>query len=187
QRANGGPQAQYRDAPRPPPLTGSWRGVVAGQNNSPAGMNRGRGDRVLPIRTRPHTHPFATNAANGSPRGGRGGHPGNPQFANTLPAGQSLADNTPTGPSRGRGGFVPRGRGILRGRGGPAQAPARGGGYVVVDRVDPDAGIVDNNPNFHPRPYNTMPPPPMLNNRGRGRGRGRGGFSRGRGTPGRGM
>lgn len=146
-------QPPLRDAPPPAPLTGSWRGAITGQNANTVGMARGRGEHTLPFRTRPH------------------GPPG-PQGLNTPPNGRGRGGprGAPNGTFRGRGGF--------RGHGAPG--PASQGGYVSVDREDPDAGVIDKNPNFRPRPYNTMPPPETLNNSPR-RGRGRGGFSRGTG------
>ncbi|KAJ5191588.1 uncharacterized protein N7498_010573 [Penicillium cinerascens] len=105
----------------------------------------------------------------GAPRGGRGG------FSNgestTLPFRPNANGGAPRGP-RGRG------------RGGQR------GGYVSVENGDPSEGIIQNNPNFRPQNYTSVPPPQGLE-RGRGRGRSRGngngngsrGRGRGRGAP----
>ncbi|EZG05534.1 hypothetical protein H106_04575 [Trichophyton rubrum CBS 735.88] len=65
-----------------------------------------------------------------------------------------------------------------RGNGPPSRGGGRGG-YVNVESMNPDAGVVSHNPNFRPRPYNTVPPPASLNQpTGRGRGlRGRGRYA----------
>ena len=54
-------------------------------------------------------------------------------------------------------------------------------GYNVVDRGDPHAGVMQNNPNFRPRAQNHVPPPASLDQASvpRSRGRGRGGAARG--------
>jgi 5'-3' exoribonuclease 1 len=128
-------QGQLRNAAAPPPLRGSFKGAVSGQNVHRGGrvaMNDGQ-PMVLPHRPHPNN--------NGLPRGPRGN--GN----------------------RGRGGHR--------------------GGYTSVDNSDPSEGIIQNNPNFHPRNMSQMPPPQGMD-RGRGRGRGRGNGHRGRGRGGRG-
>ncbi|RAH62688.1 hypothetical protein BO85DRAFT_444035 [Aspergillus piperis CBS 112811] len=69
------------------------------------------------------------------------------------------------------------------GRGGPARTR---GGYVAVDN-DPEAGVLNHNPNFRPKNYSQVPPPQSISGRGRGRGnnmrgdRGTGFRGRGRG------
>lgn len=76
--------------------------------------------------------------------------------------------------------------GVRDGRGASSQTTR--GGYGSVDRGDAQAGVVQNNPNFRPKPQHNVPPPTDLNaatGRGRGRGRG-GGGGRGRGTASRG-
>jgi 5'-3' exoribonuclease 1 len=72
------------------------------------------------------------------------------------------------GPPRG-----PRGNGN-RGTRGPR------GGYASVDNSDPSEGIIQNNPNFHPRNMSQVPPPQGMD-RGHGRNRGRGNGKRGQG------
>jgi hypothetical protein len=100
----------------------------------------------------------------GAGRGGRGG------YAN----GQST--ELPFRPN-GNGG-APRGP---RGRGRGAQR----GGYVSVENSNPSEGIIQNNPNFRPQNYTSVPPPQGLERgRGRGRGRGNGTGFRGRGRGG---
>ncbi|PGH12408.1 hypothetical protein AJ80_06715 [Polytolypa hystricis UAMH7299] len=146
-----GGQGQLKDASAPPPLRGSFRGAIAGQQGLSRGnkpMIRGRGGRPyqqqqnLPFRPQPdNTTAAAPTQPNGVGRGrGRGNH------------------HAPGGMQRGRGG----------------QAPATRGGYISVERGDPDAGVLQHNPNFRPRAYNTVPPPTTLSQRGRGRGRGAG-------------
>jgi 5'-3' exoribonuclease 1 len=142
-------RGQYREAGAPPPLRGSFRGAVAGQNGFRGnGVTRGRGRggglgygsenvmnatpavyNALPIRDGP------TNVARGGRggpqangfRGGRGGAPAVQQGFNSVPPPASLD-------ARGRGGRGGRGRGSLRGQGVPRGAP-RGRG--VVAQVQP--------------------------------------------------
>ena len=52
-------------------------------------------------------------------------------------------------------------------------------GYTVVDRGDPQAGVMQHNPSFRPKAHNNVPPPAGLEQSSRGRGRGRGGAPRG--------
>ncbi|KAH8702127.1 putative exonuclease Kem1 [Talaromyces proteolyticus] len=83
------------------------------------------------------------------------------------------------------GGIARGGRG--RGRGARGQGHTRAG-YVSVENGHQDEGIIQNNPNFRPQPYNRVPPPADLN-AGGGQGQttgNRGGNSRGRGRGGRG-
>lgn len=97
----------------------------------------------------------------GASRGGRGGFPNGE--STTLPFRPNANGGAPRGP-RGRG------------RGGQR------GGYVSVENGDPSEGIIQNNPNFRPQNYTSVPPPQGLERgRGRGRGRGNGNGSRGRG------
>ncbi|KAL1959442.1 hypothetical protein VTO42DRAFT_2245 [Malbranchea cinnamomea] len=172
---------QLRDAPTPPPLRGSFRGAVVGHRpNTPRanplvrGRGRGNIEQALPIRTHPNdTTPNGT-VSNGI-----------------------FEQSTTRGRGRGRGGrasFRNANDTHPRGRGASTRAmPRTRGGYVSVERSDADAGVIENNPNFLPKPYNSVPPPESLN-RSAGRGRGRGivgrGNIRGRGrgdTHGRGM
>ncbi|KAI1918000.1 exonuclease II Exo2 [Ophidiomyces ophidiicola] len=167
-----GPGRQLRDAPAPPPLRGSFRSAVVGDANSRGGgVARGRdSSQTLPFRAHPNgdasrNHPSATSQG----QNWRDNHhsPSN-GGTNRNSAGTSST-------LAGRGG---RGRGS-----GTANIPSSRGGYVPVERVDPEAGVLRQNPNFRPRPYNAVPPPSNLNERGAHRGRGRG-FSRGRGRGG---
>jgi hypothetical protein len=137
-----GGQGQYREAGAPPPLRGSFRGAVAGQNQNgfprgngvPRGRGRGglgySGDNAAPavhssmaIRGNSRGQMNGARGARGGPvngfRGGRGGPPPAPaQEFNAVPPPPSL-DNRGRGGPRGRGG---RGRGFPRGRGGVVQA-----------------------------------------------------------------
>lgn len=149
-----GGMGQLKDAPTPPPLRGSFRGVVTDVNLRARGAARGRGNRFhsehnLPIRASPNHQSSQAAPAINSSRRGRGN---NTDFQTN-------------------GHFAPRGRG----RG--THASTRGG-YVSVEKSDPNAGVLEHNPNFQPRSYNNTPPPPSLN---RGRGYGRGGRAHNRG------
>ncbi|GLA39344.1 hypothetical protein AnigIFM63309_006681 [Aspergillus niger] len=118
---------------------------------------------------------------NGRGRGGRGASNG-VGAQTTLPFRPQPNGASPAG-GRGRGGMNGGGRG---GRGGPARTR---GGYVAVDN-NPEAGVLNHNPNFRPKNYSQVPPPQSISGRGRGRGnnmrgdRGTGfrGRSRGRGA-----
>ena len=131
---------QFKEASTPPPLRGSWRGAVSGQQVTPRGGAaitgqswRGRGQNGSPMHQTSGNLPY---------------HSGPPSTS------------------------------TQRGRGGPGfQQSSRGGYTRGVDTTDPHAGVVRNNPNFHPRPQHNVPPPAALDNmtpRGRGRGRGGG-------------
>ncbi|KAM5481394.1 exonuclease II Exo2 [Microsporum canis] len=155
-----GGMGQLKDASTPPPLTNSYRGAAIGQPSN--------------------------SKVNGTPnlywRGrGRGTLPirNHPAHADTTGQPRPLFN-------RGRGNFNqtnahtgngPSGRG--RGR----------GGYVNVESMNTDSGVLNHNPDFKPRPYNTVPPPASLNQptgqrgsagRARGRGMARGGRGRAR-------
>jgi hypothetical protein len=135
-----GGQGQYREAGAPPPLRGSFRGALAGQNQNGFsrgnGLVRGRGrgglgyagDNAAPavhssmaIRGNSQGQTNGARGARGGPvngfRGGRGGTATAPQAFNAVPPPSSL-DNRGRGGVRGRGG---RGRGLPRGRGGVTQ------------------------------------------------------------------
>ena len=125
----------------------------------------------------------APPALRGSWRGavaGQGSSPRGRGKSNGTPTGLPFRNpqGTPNGSSPSNG-FVPRGRGGLG-----SSATTRGG-YTPIDRGDNQGGIAVNNPNFHPKPHQNVPPPSNLNNsspRGRGRGdRARGGRGGGRG------
>lgn len=135
--ASFGGRGQFREAPTPPQLHGSFRGAVAGQNSPHGnGTPRGRGGRAgyggsnVPaavhssIATRDQTQDQYQNGGRGGPqgngfRGGRGGSAfASPSF-NAVPPPASL-DARGRGRGRGRGG-PNRGRGAPRGRGGAAQ------------------------------------------------------------------
>lgn len=168
----GGPQLRAADAP--PPLRGSFRGAVAGQNGGRGGFaTRARGvgfgnppnghkeqqqqqQQVMPFHTRGGEH-MNGDARSFAPRGGRRGA-------------QNGRDN----------GATPRGGG----RGGENRQ-----GYTLIYQSDPTEGVVRNNPAFRPQSYANVPPPAVLNDRGGRRG-GRGvkgsGSMQGRGRGGRG-
>jgi 5'-3' exoribonuclease 1 len=137
-----GGRGQYREAGAPPPLRGSFRGAVVGQNQN--GFSRGNGgargrgrgglgyvsDNAAPavhssiaIRGNPgQGNGQMRGARGGSPNGFRGGRgaatpPAPAQAFNAVPPPPSL-DARGRGASRGRGS---RGRGLPRGRGGVAQ------------------------------------------------------------------
>ncbi|KAJ9148425.1 5'-3' exoribonuclease 1 [Pleurostoma richardsiae] len=158
--ANGGAYGagtkQYRDAPTPAPLRGSFRGAINGAN-----VHLGRG-------------------AHGSP-GHRGSLNLQPSSMVYRPAPNGTAPHAhgvPNGTHQQTNGFTPRGRG---GRGGRGR-----GGYPAAQGAAPNGHPTPASQGPPPtESYNNMPPPPNLDARGRGRGRGRGG-SRGRGVPQRG-
>ena len=129
-----GGRGQYREAGVPPPLRGSFRGAVAGQNGfrgNTNGMARGRGrggigvgsDNATPaihssIAIRDSSQNYMNSRGGNDFRGGRGGRGGaapTQQF-NAVPPPASL--DARGGRGRGRAG---RGRGVQRGRGGVAQ------------------------------------------------------------------
>ncbi|RDL36412.1 5'-3' exoribonuclease 1 [Venustampulla echinocandica] len=122
--AGPGGRGQFREAGAPPPLRGSFRGAIAGQNGSRGnGQFRGRGRGGMVIdNAAPGVH--SSVAIRGGSRGGRGDGPngyaggrggGNTSF-NAVPPPASL--DARGGRGRGRGG---RGRGLQRGRGGQVQ------------------------------------------------------------------
>ncbi|PGH11923.1 hypothetical protein AJ79_04615 [Helicocarpus griseus UAMH5409] len=165
-----GGRGQLKDASTPPPLRGSFRGAVAGSPRGAAGTRgrggRGRSEHTLPIRTH---HANGGSPSPHTPANGRGGR---------ASYGYDQQNNS----------TVPRGRGTGR-AGVLSPGPVRGrGSYVSVERTDPEAGVLQHNPNFRPRSYNNVPPPSSLERGGGGRGRGRGfvrggrGFARGRGA-----
>jgi 5'-3' exoribonuclease 1 len=138
-----GGRGQYREAGAPPPLRGSFRGAVAGQN-----QRGGRGRGGLGFDNSPAVHssmafrgPATQNAQAAPVNGnrGRGGQAGGIRGGRGGPVGMSASqafNNVPPpasldtrGRGRGRGGFRGdggRGRGANRGRGGaPPQAQAQ--------------------------------------------------------------
>ncbi|KAL1848385.1 exonuclease II Exo2 [Paecilomyces lecythidis] len=163
-----GPAAlgQLKQAPAPPPLRGSFRGAVAGHQRG-----------------------------NGAPRGGRGGR-GNFDGGPASHAETGTPHNLPFRPRGGQQNGDAAGRGRGRGGGVNGFRGSRGGqnvtrgGYVSVDNSNPEAGIVQDNPNFKPKNYSNVPPPANLANRGGRGGRGAGGprgAGRGNGPRGRGV
>ncbi|KKA20107.1 Phosphodiesterase I [Rasamsonia emersonii CBS 393.64] len=171
-----GGQGQLREARPPPPLKGTFRGALAGQQNgvsrgtgAPRGPRGGRGavnGASLPVRP----HPNGTGQPNHAGKQNQDGQPNHTGQSNHTR--QPSDDSHPRG-GRGRGGPA---RGQRGGRGG--QAYTRGG-YIALEKGDPEEGVVKNNPNFKPQNYSNVPPPPNLN-RGSIRGGRAGG---GRGAP----
>jgi 5'-3' exoribonuclease 1 len=175
--APGGPQ--LIPANTPAPLQGSYRGAFGGAQNGARGGGfapRGRGSSAP--RGNAHMQNGAAPPAQQGlqqdlpirHRGGRGGGSAPRGGAPNGAANQNINPNV-----RGNSNGAPRGRGGSK---------ANRGGFVSTDMTDPTAGVVQNNPNFQPQNYSSVPPPASLENggRGRGRGRARGGF-RGRGAP----
>lgn len=121
-------RGQYREAGAPPPLRGSFRGAISGQNNGfrGNGMSRGRGGRgglgFASDNAAPAVHSTMTMRGHGPNHtngfgGGRGGAA--PTSFNAVPPPASL-DNRGRGRGRRRG--APRGgRDVPRGRGGVPQ------------------------------------------------------------------
>jgi 5'-3' exoribonuclease 1 len=117
-------------------------------------------------------HARGSPASNGFDPRGRGHYSGSPGSGVAgLPFRNTSRSGSPSN------GFASRGR---AGVGFTATTRA---GYTPIDRGDNQAGVVANNPNFRPKPQQSVPPPSSLNvstPRGRGRGRGgRGGQTRG--------
>ena len=147
-------RGQLIPANAPPPLQGSFRGVLGGQPNGPRGgaQARGRGAAGFDGSHNGHQRPLPSRSQ--------------PSNVNEF---------------RGRGGN-PKGS-TSRGQGGPTTQPATRNDSTPTDLTGSDGNVVRNNPNFRPQSYNNVPPPPAtLDSRGRGRGtRGRGTY-RGRGA-----
>ncbi|KAL8804186.1 MAG: hypothetical protein Q9182_002728 [Xanthomendoza sp. 2 TL-2023] len=139
-------QGQLFPAQAPPPLTGSFRGAIAGNSEPPRGN--------------PHTR--------GSPRG-RGGL----GYVSSQPGQQQ---NIPirNAPSSQANGYRARGSPANRipgqGRGNSVAQQVQPSGYIKIDRGD-DEGVVQSH-QFQPQSYSNVPPPASLDNRGRSRGRG---------------
>lgn len=144
-----GGRGQLREARPPPPLRGSYRGAVAGQNSS--GRGRGAPSHQTTRGGRGAVNGTATNLPHHPKPNGTTNHHGHDDDDDNN------NDHKPNGDTH-RGG---RGRGR--------------GGYHRLENNDPMEGVVQNNPNFRPQSYSHVPPPPTLNHRGiGGRGRGRG-------------
>ena len=154
--APGGPQLRQADAP--PPLRGGYQSAVTG--------NFWRG---------------------GSSQRARGGGLGSTPNGTSQPQQQTLPIRNYTtangrGNSNGDATYAPRGGNRGAWRGGRGGTPNQQG-YTVIDGTNPAAGVVRNNPNFHPKDYSNVPPPAGLDApRGRGRGRGGRGGEQGNGN-----
>ncbi|KAI0843834.1 exoribonuclease 1 [Daldinia vernicosa] len=149
--APGGSGSQFRDAPAPGPLRGTWRGAVNGFNRQP-GQGRGGGQAQKPngaprlqhsssvYQSAPNNDPsqgsaqqtggYTTRGRGGLTRGGRGNRGGrgasnSPSNVNGFAAQQSYNAVPPPAGLDTRGG-----RGRSRGRGGGRGRGARGGSSV---------------------------------------------------------
>ncbi|GAO19521.1 hypothetical protein UVI_02040640 [Ustilaginoidea virens] len=166
---------QYRDAPAPAPLRGSWRGAInrgghGTPGRNPPGRGGGRGSPELPPqRGRGGNGHVGNGNGNGNGKGTGDG----PNLIHSLLVYRESPKDTsqPGNPGHGRGGGRGRGRGSLAGSpDGHAEAEPRG----KYSNVPPPAGLDS------PRGWR--------GGRGRGRrgggGRYRGGMNRGRGGSG---
>ncbi|KAF4630502.1 hypothetical protein G7Y89_g7634 [Cudoniella acicularis] len=124
-----GGRGQYREAGPPPPLRGSFRGAVAGQNGIVRGNGnyRGGGRGGLGFSSDNAT-PAVHSSVNMVIRGARGGAVSGNGFRSgrgSAPANFNAVPPPPSldtrGRGRGRGGRGGRGRGASRGRGGAVQ------------------------------------------------------------------
>ncbi|KAI0840320.1 exoribonuclease 1 [Hypoxylon sp. FL0890] len=157
--APGGSGSQFRDAPAPTPLRGTWRGAVNGVHRQSA---QGRGTQApqMPNGAPPLQHSNMVYRL--AP---------NDQHLHTI--NQGAPQQNGSFPSRGRGGSHRGGRGARGGRGFSADPSST----LNNTNVAGPTGAVS---------YNAVPPPADLEARGGGRGRvlrDRGGF-RGRGARG---
>ena len=164
------------------PLTVNGYGAPIGPNG--AGQMR-------PANTPPPLRGSFRGAISGHPNGNRGGLPNGGRGRSDMYKNQPT-QGPPARPQPGNGtGRGSQSNGQWRGRAGAEQVNRNG--YIPLDRGDPAANVIRNNPSFRPQTYANVPPPASLNSRGRGergrggrgdtfRGRGGGGMSRGRGT-----
>lgn len=155
---------QLFPAQLPPPLTGSFRGAVAGQRG--------------PLRAN------MSGQANSRGRRGFGSAAAQDHQQHNIPIrnGSSPQINGFRGRSTPANGFQGRGGG------GPSPQQVQPNGYVKIDRGD-EEGVVKSR-QFPLQSYSNVPPPAGLNNQGHGRARGRGRVratrgenARGRGAP----
>ncbi|EGO60604.1 hypothetical protein NEUTE1DRAFT_127448 [Neurospora tetrasperma FGSC 2508] len=183
-QANG---KQYRDAPQPPPLQGTWRGAIHGNGRG----RGGRGGYQSPHQQNgpqqgenQHSNLAYRQAPNG---------PSSHQQPQRQPYGPdpgfkgSPSPGSPQGTRGGRGGNF---RGNFRGRGGkPGGADQSAPALANVSGTFSGAAQQQSSP--APGAYSAVPPPASLDSprggrggrgrggRGRGEGRGRGGAGRG--------
>ncbi|KIW13743.1 hypothetical protein PV08_08934 [Exophiala spinifera] len=114
-------------------------------------------------------------ALRGSWRGAVGGQVnGRGKMNGTAGRGQSNGTHMPIRSLSGSPANGNRGAASNGVRGGRGNHTTRGG-YNQVDRGDPQAGVIQNNPAFRPKSHHNVPPPPSLNHSNAPRGRGRGG------------
>lgn len=160
-------EGQFVEARQPPPMRVAWREAAS----------------APPLATRGGMAPRGRAGINGTGRGSN--HiPNTPRDLPTRESPQS--HQPPNHHHRGRGNH-PNGhtRGVFHRPRGKMNSQ----GYTPLESGLPQEGVVPNNPNFRPQPYNNVPPPASLDTQARGRGRGggfRGGNTRGRGAPRRG-
>ena len=131
---------QMRNAPAPPPLSGSFRGAVSATRGQQGSDGLSRGGRGIPAHS------------NGPPRKLplRGGSPATKQGRGNFQYNEL--------PMRGRGSGVlsSRGRGFDTGN---------GSGYIKLDTGEEDDSILPDNPAFTPQSYINVPPPANLDTR----------------------
>ncbi|KAL8783218.1 MAG: hypothetical protein Q9213_004782 [Squamulea squamosa] len=146
-------QGQLFPAQVPPPLTGSFRGAIAGNSGSPRGNPFNRGD--------PRS------------RGGSGYAPPQSGQQHNMPIRNSASSQM--GGSHAKG--SPANGAAGQGRGNAGSPKVLPNGYIKIDQGG-NEGVIQSR-QFKPQSYSNVPPPASLDHRGRGRGRG---GSRGRGS-----
>ncbi|OAA67002.1 exonuclease [Niveomyces insectorum RCEF 264] len=160
---------QYRDAPAPAPLHGSWRGALNGGNR-----NGGRGGGSRQQQQQQQQHPQQPGPRPGShlQHSSLVYRTGGPHQQQQQTQQQGGGGRGGSGVNGGRGGYNNNNN---RGRGGSASASAVATTAAKI-AVQESAAKSSEQPS-----YNAVPPPPNLD---AGRGRGRGGRGRGRGRGG---
>lgn len=138
-----GGQGQYVDAQQAAPLTDNWKEAVV---FSGRGSARGRGptsnrgfDHRTPNRSSPQPQQHQQTQPPLNPRSRGSPHPnGN----NNRGSFQHRGTNNPNNATK-----------------------VNSRGYIPIDRGEASAesGVIQNNPNFRPRPYTNVPPPASLN------------------------
>ena len=159
------------DARRPNP---NARAAAPNGYGMPVGS--GRRDQLIPAHA-PLPLRGSFRGAVAGPPNGRGGAARGRGGPNRVPNGNAETLPFRAQPSNGVRG---RGNGPVRGQRGGIPPP-NSQGYTPFDN-GPDAGAVQNNPDFRPKQQNSVPPPPNLDATPRargGRGAGRGGMTRG--------
>ncbi|KAL8726035.1 MAG: hypothetical protein Q9166_006980 [cf. Caloplaca sp. 2 TL-2023] len=139
-------QGQLFPAQAPQPLTGSWRGAMAGNSGA--------------ARDNPHSRGGSRG------RGGLGYAPPQPGQQQTIPVRNSPSSQVNGARARGSAANGSTGQG----RGNHVSQQVLPNGYIKIDQGG-DEGVVQS-PSFKPQSYSNVPPPASLDSRGRGRGRG---------------